>query len=211
MDFFTSNLFMSLLIYIFSVASPGPSNLAISYTSIYAGRKSALYFASGIVIGSFFWGVLAASGLQPLLSKYSEFLYLLKIFGGLYFLYLAYNSFKMVIKKEYKKRINKKEKQTSNLKYFISGIMMHLLNPKAIAVWIAVIAVALPSSVSDTAVYVPVVLCLPFGVIIFIGYAFLFSNEKVVNKYFTFKKYIDSFVGTAFSIVGLKLIFEGNK
>jgi threonine efflux protein len=205
-----SSVLIALFIYILGISSPGPSNLAIAHTSIYAGRKAGVCFALGVTIGSFFWGICAASGLQPLLSKYSDLLYILKILGAFYFLYLAYNSFKMLMKKEYKK-VEIKESKSSLSKYFFSGIMMHLLNPKAIAVWIAIIAVALPNGQNTISIYIPVILCLPFGIIIFISYAFMFSNEKVVNKYFNFKKYIDGFIGITFSIVGCKLLFDVNK
>jgi threonine efflux protein len=205
-----SNILIALFIYILGIASPGPSNLAIAHTSIYAGRKAGVSFALGVTLGSFFWGICAASGLQPLLSQYSDLLHFLKILGGLYFLYLAYNSFKMLMKKEYKK-VEIKESKSSHSKYFFSGIMMHLLNPKAIAVWIAIIAVALPNEHNTMSIYLPVTLCLPFGILIFIAYAFMFSNEKVVNKYFNFKKYIDSFIGVTFSIVGCKLLYDANK
>ena len=209
MEFF-SNVIIALFIYILGIASPGPSNLAIAQTSIYAGRKAGVYFALGVTLGSFFWGIFAASGLQPLLNKYSDVLYILKILGGLYFLYLAYNSFKMLTKKEYKK-VEIKESKNSYKKYFFSGIMMHLLNPKAIAVWIAIIAIALPNEQNSMSIYFPVILCLPFGIVIFIAYAFMFSNQRVVNRYFDFKKYIDTFVGVTFSLVGFKLLFDANK
>jgi threonine efflux protein len=209
MEIFSSVL-IALFIYILGIAIPGPSNLAIAHTSIYAGRKAGVCFALGVTIGSFFWGICAASGLQPILSRYSDLLYILKILGGLYFLYLAYNSFKMLMKKE-QKRVEIKESKGSLSKYFLSGIMMHLLNPKAIAVWIAIIAVALPNGQNAMSIYLPVILCLPFGIVVFIGYAFMFSNEKVVNKYFNFKKYIDGFIGVTFSIVGCKLLFDSSK
>ncbi|QKF82442.1 LysE family translocator [Halarcobacter ebronensis] len=209
MEIFTLNFFIALLIYLLGVASPGPSNLAIAHTSIYAGRKAGIVFALGITCGSFFWGILAASGLQPLLNKYSDLLYILKLLGGLYFLYLAFNSFKMAFNKQKRKSVDISKKRVSYPKYFLFGVVMHLLNPKAIAVWIAIIAVALPNeSLNTGSLYVPVIACLPIGIFVFIGYSFMFSNEKVVNRYFSFKRYIDSIVGTTFSVVGLKLIFE---
>ncbi len=205
-----SSILIALFIYVLGIASPGPSNLAIAHASIYAGRKAGVSFALGVTMGSFFWGICAASGLQPLLSQYSNLLYILKFLGGFYFLYLAFNSFKMIIQKEQKK-VEIKVSKSSLSKYFFSGIMMHLLNPKAIAVWIAIIAIALPTEQNTMSIYLPVLLCLPFGIVVFIGYAFIFSNDKVVNKYFNFKKYIDGFIGIIFTIVGCKLLFDANK
>ncbi|WP_044418257.1 LysE family translocator [Halarcobacter anaerophilus] len=209
MEFFSYDLFIAVSIYILGISSPGPSNLAIAHTSIHAGRKAGVFFALGITFGSFFWGVLAASGLKPILTEYGNFLYFLKILGGLYFLYLAYISFSLVLKKE-DKRVKTVQNNDSFFKYFISGVMMHLLNPKAIAVWVAIIAVALPINSDSVSVYLPVLVCLPLGIIVFIGYAFMFSTKKVVKKYFDLKRYIDSLVGATFAIVGLKLLFDND-
>ena len=73
-----SSILIALFIYVLGIASPGPSNLAIAHASIYAGRKAGVSFALGVTMGSFFWGICAASGLQPLLSQYSNLLYILK-------------------------------------------------------------------------------------------------------------------------------------
>lgn len=209
MELFT-NLFIALFIYILGIASPGPSNLAIAQTSIYQGRKAGIFFALGITVGSFFWGILAAIGLQSLLEQYSYLLYILKILGGIYFLYLAYNSLLRINKKNDDENI-KSYKNNSYTKYFISGILMHLLNPKAIAVWVSIIAIALPSNTANVSVLLPVIICLPFGILVFITYAFMFSTKRVVDKYFYLKKYIDSIVGVIFTGIGLKLIFGSEK
>ena len=209
MDIFSS-LFLALIIYILGIASPGPSNLVIAHTSIYYGRKAGVILALGITIGSFFWGVLVTIGLQPILEAYANFLYLLKILGGLYFLYLAYKSFKFSFDVNSKKT-DFPLKDNSNINYFISGLLIHLLNPKAIAVWIAIIAIALPNNNQNSSIFLPIIVCLPFGILVFVGYAFMFSSKPVINKYFNFKKYIDRVVGTIFAAVGLKLIFGSEK
>ena len=209
MDIFSS-IFLALIVYLLGIASPGPSNLAIAHTSIYSGRKAGVFLALGITTGSFFWGFLATSGLQPILNEYANFLYILKILGGVYFLYLAYKSFKFSFDVNSKKT-DFTLKAGSNISYFLSGLLMHLLNPKAIAVWIAIIAIALPNNAQNTSIFLPVIVCLPFGILVFVGYAFIFSSKSVVHKYFDFKKYIDRIVGTIFAAVGLKLIFGSEK
>ena len=48
--------------YLVATASPGPSNLAIMGTAMRHGRAAGLTLAMGVVCGSMFWAVLAATG-----------------------------------------------------------------------------------------------------------------------------------------------------
>src|SRR5258706_9313722 len=89
---FTANVLFAWSAYLVGTASPGPSNLAIMSIATSTGRKAAFAFAAGVVSGSFFWAVLAALGLSAVLVAFSGFLVMVKIFGGLYLLWLAFKS-----------------------------------------------------------------------------------------------------------------------
>ena len=78
--------------YVMAAASPGPANMAIMGIAMSKGRAPAMVLAAGIVTGSLFWAVLAATGISTVLSAYAGALTALKIAGGLYLLYLAYRS-----------------------------------------------------------------------------------------------------------------------
>ena len=58
------------------------------------GRGAGLALALGVACGSFTWAMLTVIGLSALLSAYSSALFVIKIFGGFYLLWLAYKSFK---------------------------------------------------------------------------------------------------------------------
>lgn len=208
MEYLYSNMAVAAFIYVLGVASPGPSNLAIAQLSISSGRKAGLWFASGVIAGSFFWGLIVASGLGPLLESYAGVLRLLKIAGGLYFIFLAYTSFKN-FRGNTQLAQNDRALTTEHYpRLFLSGTLFHLLNPKALVVWAAIIVVALPADAKAISLYVPVVICLPLGVLIFFGYALVFSNPVVVELCLRQKKWIDAFVGTVFGVVGLKLLLS---
>lgn len=61
------------------------------------GRRAALVLAAGVVSGSIFWGAMAAMGISAILTRYAEALTILKIFGGLYLLYLALRATKAAL------------------------------------------------------------------------------------------------------------------
>ncbi|WP_338405350.1 LysE family transporter, partial [Achromobacter xylosoxidans] len=56
-----SHLAMVYGTYLIATASPGPSTMAIMATAMRDGRGPALALAAGVVTGSLFWALLAAT------------------------------------------------------------------------------------------------------------------------------------------------------
>lgn len=72
-----------------AAASPGPSTTAIMGAAMGQGCASAIALALGVISGSLFWGVLAATGLSTVLAAWAPAIFAIKICGGLYLLWLA--------------------------------------------------------------------------------------------------------------------------
>src|ERR1044072_2031417 len=87
-------ILMSYSAFLLAIASPGPNVLAVIGTSMAVGRRSGIALALGVAAGSFLWALLTAAGLSALLSTYASALVVIKIFGGLYLLWLAYKAFR---------------------------------------------------------------------------------------------------------------------
>jgi len=75
-----------------AVASPGPAVLAIAGTSMKAGRRSGLIFASGVTTGSLTWSVGAAAGLSAVMLANAWLIEAIRYFGAAYLLFLAFKS-----------------------------------------------------------------------------------------------------------------------
>lgn len=58
--------------YIVATASPGPSNMAIMGTAMRDGRLPALALTAGVITGSLFWAILAATGMSAVLAAYAQ-------------------------------------------------------------------------------------------------------------------------------------------
>ena len=86
--------------YFIATASPGPAIIAIIATSISRGRRAGLALASGVLTGSYVWAILTASGLSALIRTYGEAIIVLKIVGGCYLLWLAWNAYRAARKSE---------------------------------------------------------------------------------------------------------------
>ena len=61
------HLTLILLAAFIAVASPGPAVMAIAGTSMRAGRRTGLVFASGVTTGSLTWSIGAAAGLSAVM------------------------------------------------------------------------------------------------------------------------------------------------
>ncbi|MCF6189460.1 MAG: LysE family translocator [Cocleimonas sp.] len=182
MEFETSQILIALATYLVATASPGPATLAIMGIAMDKGRKPAVIFASGVLAGSFIWALLALLGIAILLSTYASLLYWLKIVGGVYLLWLSYKSITKITSKE----TNVKNTTTSilsNKRLFIQGLALHVTNPKAIFTWVAIVSLALPQSASITLSLFVVTACMFLGVLVFGGYALLFSTLKAQAIY----------------------------
>ncbi len=83
--------------FLLAIASPGPNILAVIGTSMSVNRSSGIALAMGVATGSFTWALLTVFGLSAILATYATALLAIKIFGGLYLLWLAYKSFKSAI------------------------------------------------------------------------------------------------------------------
>lgn len=55
--------------YLIATASPGPSNMATMGVAMSQGRTAAMILAAGVLTGSMFWAILAATGIRLLLSR----------------------------------------------------------------------------------------------------------------------------------------------
>ncbi|WP_147180646.1 LysE family translocator, partial [Ciceribacter naphthalenivorans] len=186
-------IFTAYLVYLVAVVSPGPAVMAIASTSIAEGRRSGLAMAAGVLAGSFTWAMAASIGLAAVLTHYASVLQAVKIAGGLYLLYLAYKSLRSASRGDDPLQAPplKAQPVRSIRRTFLLGYAIHLTNPKAIFAWLAIISLGLPQGAPATTVALIVGGCLLTGMIVFSGYALLFSTAPVFRTYRRARRGID--------------------
>jgi len=189
------------------VFSPGPATLAIAMLSAKSGRRSGLEFALGVSAGSLCWGCLSVLGLSSLLTVYGEAVSVLRVACGSYLLWLAFKSFRAALYDSHPEQARNGDFRLYP-NTFVSGFVLHLLNPKAIFVWLAVVSLGLSSAPSPSlfTIQVMTAVCWVFGVAIYLGYALLFSSELITAWYKKFARYVDGTCGALFAAAGLKLL-----
>ncbi|TCU31261.1 threonine/homoserine/homoserine lactone efflux protein [Rhizobium azibense] len=194
--------------YVIAAGSPGPSNMRIMGVAMHNGRRAALILAAGVVSGSIFWGAMAATGVSAVLTRYAEALIVLKIFGGLYLLYLAFKAGKAALASG-DQTVSQKGANgaaVSGTELYRRGLLMHLSNPKSILAWIALVTLGLGPNSSWHTLAAILGGCAVLSVTIFCGYAVIFSTAPMVRLYRLARRWIEGVLALFFGVAGLRLL-----
>lgn len=204
-----NHLLLVYAAYLIAIATPGPSNMAIMGVAMSQGRKPAVVLALGVITGSWCWAMLAATGLSAVLSSYAHALFAIKIAGGLYLLYLAYKSARSAMSKPKIQTVSEEvAKAPAYLALYRRGLLMHLTNPKAVLGWIAIMSIGLQPGAEPSTLVAILAGCAVLGVVIFCGYALLFSTAPAVRVYQRSKRYIEGVLAVFFGFAGIKMLMS---
>lgn len=199
----STNLLLAYMAYFVGTASPGPSNLAIMSIAANHGRKAALAFAFGVISGSMFWATVAAVGISAVLIAYSHFIGLIKMFGGAYLLWLAFKSGRAAMAP--RTAPTTRSGRTENLKrLYLRGALLHLTNPKAVLVWVSIVALSSNGAGAGYSAVIPG--CAVIGCIVFSGYALVFSMDSARRFYTRTRRALEGCLAVVFGVAGIRLL-----
>jgi threonine/homoserine/homoserine lactone efflux protein len=107
--------------------SPGPDNIFVLTQSIVNGKKFGLACVFGLISGCLVHTTLLAFGVSAIIKESENLFFIIKLFGSIYLLYLAFKVYKsdasIILSKD-----NVEKKTTAQL--FKQGFIMNVLNPK---------------------------------------------------------------------------------
>lgn len=136
-------LLPAYLAYVVTIASPGPSNMAILELALRRGRDAALAFAAGVVTVSWTWALLAATSLSAVLFRHPWLLDGVKTVGGLYLLWLGWRAASAAQRSGIHEASERSPETRGLASLYARGVLMHLANPKAVIGWLAVLSLGL--------------------------------------------------------------------
>lgn len=203
-------ILVALTTYAVGAASPGPGNMTVMMTAMRSGRRAGLATAFGVASGSISWGILAAIGLGAVMRTYASALYVLKIVGGIYLLWLAFNAAREALRRETSRPLTPDAASPAIGMWgqFAKGYWVHMTNPKAIIVWMATISLGLPTGADPLAGFVIVSACAVLGVTIFSAYALAFSTQTIATFYERKRRRISGFMALFYGAIGTRLILS---
>ncbi len=165
------------------------------------GRKTGLMYGLGLSFGLTFWGLVAASGVGAALQGSLLVLTILKLLGGLYLLWLAFQSAGSALRAESTTRVVPKDRN-----WFLRGLMLNLSNPKAVVAWMAALSVGLDTASDGDSLLVATAVCAAIGFATYALYSVAFSIRGMMNGYMRFRRAIEGTVAALFAVAGFGLI-----
>ena len=199
------SLLVILTIFTVGVASPGPATLMILGTAMSRGRSSAVALSFGVVTGSLFWGSIAAFGFVAAIKASASLFTAMKLAGGLYLFYLAFRAWRSALTTSHSLEVQT-TKTVSLRRSYVRGLLLHLTNPKAPLVWLATLSVGLGDTAPLPFLVLAIVLCELVAIIVFVGYAFLFSTPTASQFYISFRRPFDAVLGLLFGAAAIKIL-----
>ena len=191
--------------------SPGPALLGLMGVSLDQGRRAGQHFALGIGTGSFSIGLLTLTGLSAVLATYADAMTAIRIFGGLYLLWMSHRAFRTAFRKAPSAQTCAAAldaAQISGRGYYFRGLGLHLTNPKAILTWIAIISIGFQEGAPLWVGAAIVIGCGLISTSIHLLYATAFSTAPAISIYRCAAGWINGLLGVFFAAVGLRLLFN---
>lgn len=199
------HLTLILLAAFIATASPGPAVMAIAGTSMRAGRRTGLAFASGVSTGSVSWSIGAAAGLSALMLANAWLMEVVRWCGAGYLLFLAFKSARAAIRPGTGLMPDGLTVASARRAY-ARGLALHLTNPKAILFFGSLYSFGVPAdaTVGDLAL---IVVCVGVqSALVLHGYAILFSNPAVVSGYMKLRRWFEGAFAAAFGYAGVTIL-----
>lgn len=181
--------------------SPGPATLSNAAIAMSHGRKTSLVYGAGLSCGLVFWGLIAATGMGAVLQGSLYLLSTLKVLGGFYLLWLAYQSGRSAFQDTPKNTAMVREKR-----WFLRGLILNMSNPKSAIAWMAALSIGLSANADLSSVVAATVVCIAVGFVTNALYSILFSFNGMMRGYRRFRRKIDGVVAFLFAAAGLGLI-----
>ncbi|MGB0798077.1 MAG: LysE family translocator [Planktomarina sp.] len=184
--------------------SPGPATMAIAGTAMQRGRKYSLSIALGILLGSATWGVAAALGISALMLANAWMFEVLRYLGAGYLLLLAFKSLRSALGQT--QTLQERAVGGGAGTVFWKGALLHLTNPKAILSWGAVYSLVLPNDAATTDLLSLFAFLYSGSILVFIGYAFMFSTAPLVLAYKRARRIFELTFAAFFGAASLKIL-----
>ncbi len=202
------SIFLILSALLAGAVSPGPSFILVARIAMGISRGDGVAAAIGMGAGGVIFSVLALMGLQAVLIKIPVLYLVLKIFGGLYLIYIAIRIWRGAGQTLMMAQENVPMEATIKRSFF-TGLFTQLSNPKTALVYAGIFAALLPMDIPAIIYFIlpPLVFLLETGWYVII--ALILSAERPRSAYLKTKSIFDRIAGFTMASLGLKLISSG--
>ena len=202
---FVQGLLLITSIHILAAASPGPDFVLVSQQTLANGKKAGLMCSIGISLGLSIHIVYSAFGLATVIANSSSALWVIKILGGGYLLYLGIKGLRSRPIKN-KEVIASKVTSYSAKKSIGIGFLCNALNPKAPIYFVSLFTVVLSPDMPIYQIVIYSVWMMVIQLAWFSTVVGLLSRPAINNRFKKCGHWIDRVLGGAMIALGIKVI-----
>lgn len=182
-------------------ASPGPANISNAAIAMRYGRRASLVYGLGLSVALVFWGVLAATGMGAVLLASIWLLSVLKLLGGLYLLWLAWNAGRSAMRPG-----ASAPTEIGAGRWFWRGVILNLSNPKSVIAWIAALSMGLNPNDTLLSVVLTTLVCVLVAFFNNLSYSLIFSMGGMMAICHRGRRWIEGTTAALFATGGFALI-----
>ena len=193
---------------IFAVAliSPGPDFMMISSMALSRGRMAGILAAMGIAAGVIVYTVLCLFGLGVIFASTQWLVMAVRIFGGLYLVYLGFQLWRDSLAKSNTRP--KPPKLGDKRNPFAVGFLTNMTNPKAMAFFSSIFALTMTPDVTlaTEGAVIGVMVLMTMAWFSFVTFGL--STPAMRKVYVRWGHWIARAAGTFLGLFGLKLLYS---
>lgn len=198
-------LLLITVVHLLAAASPGPDFVLVSQQTLAHGRRTGLWCSLGIALGLSVHIAYSALGLAAVIAHSTQALWLIKILGGGYLLYLGIRGLRarpgQVSDIEARGEAPRSAWRTLGM-----GVLCNVLNPKAPLYFVSLFTVVLSPSMplGQIAVYGLWMMLIQLGW--FSAVTLVLAHPALNRRFQRFGHWIDRLLGGAMVALGIKVL-----
>ena len=193
-----------LAIWLLAVVSPGPAFLVLSQLAAGRSRAAALGAALGIALGALLFASLTMFGLAVVVTQIAWLGTALRVAGAIYLVYLGLSIFAAAATPSVSPEEGASRAGDARAGVRI-GLLTALTNPKAIAFFLSLFAVALPPHLSAEGQVALLAGGFTIEIAWYVLVALTLSTQRLRALYARARKTIDRVLGSALLLLGVRL------
>ena len=194
-------------VHLLAAASPGPDFVLVSQQTLCNGKRAGLFCSLGIALGLSVHILYSVFGLAALIANSASALWVIKLLGGSYLIYLGISGLRAKATKQAAIATGKVA-QDSAFKTIGLGFLCNALNPKAPIYFISLFTIVISQSSPTQYLFI---YGLWMMVLQFMWFAFvtlLLSSPVITAKFHSLGYWIDRIAGSAMLLLGINLLFS---
>ncbi len=188
-----------------ALASPGPDFMLVSTMALSRGRQAGIQSAAGIATGILIYAGLSLWGVSALFERMAFLMIGVKVLGGLYLFYLGVQLWRSTLQTGNVSEPSTPAAVSLSHPYKL-GFLTSMTNPKSMAFFASIFAIAVTGATSAPTKIITALLCAVMALGWFGFVAIALSSPKIRARYQRARKTIDRVAGSVLMLFGIKLV-----